>query len=50
MGCATAVDGERLELAMQRADNAMYERKRVFYTEEHNERRHADDAAGASGA
>lgn len=50
MGCATAVDGERLELAMQRADKAMYERKRVFYTEEHNERRHADDAAGASGA
>ncbi|MEO6983838.1 MAG: GGDEF domain-containing protein [Paralcaligenes sp.] len=41
MGYATAKDGERLELAMQRADKSMYERKRLFYSENENERRNA---------
>jgi GGDEF domain-containing protein len=31
MGAATAQDGERLEVMMQRADAAMYAEKRAHY-------------------
>ncbi|TAL90032.1 MAG: diguanylate cyclase [Candidimonas sp.] len=48
MGCATAVDGERLELAAQRADKNMYQRKRAFYSDDHHERRRLDRDAGVS--
>ncbi|MEN3793181.1 sensor domain-containing diguanylate cyclase [Fulvimarina sp. MAC3] len=39
MGLATARDGERLEEATQRADDAMYEAKRAFYSDPSKERR-----------
>nr|WP_148227425.1 sensor domain-containing diguanylate cyclase [Fulvimarina pelagi] len=39
MGIATACEGERLEEATQRADCAMYEAKRAFYSKSKRERR-----------
>ena len=39
MGCATAQKGERLEAAVTRADEAMFENKREFYTSSGFDRR-----------
>lgn len=39
MGCATAQKGERLEAAVTRADAAMFENKRAFYTSSGLDRR-----------
>ena len=39
MGCATAQQGERLEAAVRRADEAMFANKREFYTSSGFERR-----------
>ena len=42
MGAATSAPGERLEETVRRADLAMYEAKRDFYTTVANDRRQRD--------
>ncbi len=44
MGCATAAPGERLEAAVSRADERMFEAKREFYSNSKHDRRNTRPA------
>ncbi|BDA83807.1 diguanylate cyclase [Aureimonas sp. SA4125] len=48
IGCATGVEGERLEEVVKRADAAMYERKREYYSVEAIDRRRRDAKTDAA--